>query len=67
MRLNLHVRIEIAAVVALLLGSCQSDNPNNPEHLSTRIADADANARTAIDATNDLDERVSEIENRLKM
>ena len=47
MRLNLHARIEIAAVAVLLLTSCQSDNPNSPEHLSTRISDADANARTA--------------------
>ena len=67
MRLNPHARIEIAAVVVLLLGSCQSDNPNSPEHLSVRIADANANARTAIDATNDLDERVSEIESMLNM
>lgn len=66
-KLNLHARIEIAAVAALLLGSCQSDNPNSPERLAARIDDADVNARTAINAANDLEDRVSEIESRLNM
>ena len=66
-KLNLHARIEIAAVAALLLGSCQSDNPNSPERLAVRIDDADVNARTAINVANDLEERVSEIESRLNM
>ncbi len=61
MRFNLHARIEIAAVAALLLGSC-----GKPEW-DDRLDVADVNARNAIYRVNELEGRVEEIEERLNM
>ena len=60
MRLNLHARIEIAAVAVLLLSSCAPD-------WEDRLDVADVNARNAIYKVNDLEGRVSDIEQRLNM
>lgn len=60
MRLNLHARIELAAVAVLLLGSCK------PEW-KDRLDVADVNARNAIYKAEALESRVSDIEQRLNM
>ncbi len=61
MRFNLHARIEIALAAVLLLGSC-----GRPEWESN-LDVASTNARNAIYRVNELESRVSDIENRLNM
>lgn len=61
MKLNLHARIEIAAVALLLLGSC--DRPEWEDRLDV----ADVNGRNALYRVNELESRVEEIEMRLNM
>lgn len=61
MRLNLHARIEIAIAATLLLGSC-----GRPEWESN-LDVAATNARNAIYQVNELESRVSAIEQRLGM
>lgn len=59
-KLNLHARIEIAAVAVMLLGSCK---PAWEDGLDV----ADVNARNAIYRVNALESRVSDIESRLNI
>lgn len=67
MKLNLHARIEIAVLAALLLSSCNAV----PEHTIDETYDladvARANSVNALYAAQQLEERVSEIESRLNM
>ena len=67
-KLNLHARIEIAAVVLLLLGSCAE----RPTREAVEIADV--NARNALNRITDVEsdvsdheDRIAEIESRLNM
>ena len=60
MRLNLHARIEIAAIGLLLLGSCK-------ESWETKLDYADVNARNALYRVDALEGRVEAVERRLKM
>jgi hypothetical protein len=60
-KLTLHARVEIALVMALLLGSC--DRPEWEDRLDV----ADVNARNAIYRVNELESRVEELELRLGM
>lgn len=68
MRLNLHARIELAAVAVLLLGSC-SDNAYRryTEGDYNRLDVADVNARNAINQVNELEGRVEALEQKLNM
>lgn len=61
MKLNLHARIEIGLIAALLLGSC--DRPEWEDRLDV----ADVNGRNALYRVNELESRVEEIEMRLDM
>lgn len=67
MRLNLHARIEIAAVAALLLGSCSGDGPRLYTHDEIADIAADAAADVAAEQVSELESRVAEIESRLSM
>ena len=67
MRLNLHARIEIAAVVALLLGSCAGDGPRLYTHDEIQDIAADAAADVAAEQVSELESRVAEIESRLNI
>ena len=66
MRLNLHARIEIAAIAVLLLGSC-GDNAYRrfTEGDYNRLDAADANGRNAIYRVNELEGRVEALEQKL--
>lgn len=68
MRLNLHARIELAAVAVLLLGSC-GDNAYRryTEGDYNRLDVADVNARNAINQVNELEGRVEALEQKLNM
>ncbi|CAH0495694.1 hypothetical protein [Novosphingobium sp. CECT 9465] len=68
MRLNAHVRIEIALGAMLLLGSC-GDNAYRrfTEGDYDRLDVADVNARNAIHRVDALESRVAELEQRLGM
>ena len=68
MRLNLHARIELAAVAVLLLGSC-GDNAYRryTEGDYNRLDVADVNARNAINQVNELEARVESLEQKLNM
>lgn len=68
MRLTLHAKIEITIVAALILGSCQQKDDGPTVETAYDLADvANVNARRAIGAANELDQRIDEIENRLNM
>lgn len=68
MRLNLHARIEIAAVALLLLGSCDS-NPALTEKQRDEVSDIAGDA--AFEAVNSkvsaLEDRVDALEEKLDM
>ena len=68
MRLNLHARIELAAVAVLLLGSC-GDNAYRryTQGDYNRLDVADVNARNAINQVNELEGRVEALEQKLNM
>lgn len=68
MRLNLNARIELAAVAVLLLGSC-GDNAYRryTEGDHNRLEVANVNARNAINRVDELEGRISDIEQRLNM
>ncbi|WP_374528661.1 hypothetical protein [Novosphingobium sp.] len=66
MHLNLHARIEIAAVAVLLLGSCGDSAPRRfTEGDYNRLDAADINARNAMYRVNELEGRVEELERRI--
>lgn len=67
MKLNLHARIEIAAVAVLLLGSCAATPKHSIEETYDLADVARANSVNALVAAQQLEERVSEIEARLNM
>ena len=56
MRLNLHARMEIAAVAALLLGSCAGDGPSLTDKQRDEVSDVAADA--AAEQVSDLESRV---------
>jgi hypothetical protein len=65
LKLNLHARIEIAVVAALLLGSC--DGPGLSDKQRDEVEDiADAVAGDN-DKINELESRISEVESRLNI
>ena len=68
MRLNLHARIELAAVAVLLLGSC-GDNAYRryTEGDHNRLDIADVNARNAIYRVNQLEGRVEALEQQVNI
>jgi hypothetical protein len=65
-KLNLHARIEIAAVAVLLLTSCTLDDQQRDE-VADIAADVAHDTVLEHDAVLDLESRVSEIESRLNM
>lgn len=68
MRLNLHARIEIAAVAMLLLGSCgDSAYRTFTEGDYNRLDAADVNGRNAINRVDELEGRVEALEQKLNM
>lgn len=54
----------LALFAVCLLSSC--DNPNSPEHLNTRIQDADAHARQALASIEELESKVSDLEQKVE-
>ena len=68
MRLNLHARIELAAVAVLLLGSCGDNTYRRyTQGDYNRLDVADVNARNAINQVNELEGRVEALEQKLNM
>ena len=66
-KFTVHVRIEIAIVAALLLGSCDSLPHSFTGADYDKLDVADVNARNAIYRVDELEGRVEEIESRLNM
>ena len=68
MRLNLHARIEIAAVAVLLLGSCDR-NPALSEKQRDEVSSIanDAAFEAVNSKVSDLEERVAALEEKLDM
>lgn len=65
MRLNLHARIEIAAVALLLLGSC--DGPGLSDKQRDEVGDIAADGNVSQEEFSSLKNRVDLIEQRLNM
>ena len=67
MQVTLHAKIEVAAITMLLLGSCSSE-PRHTVAEAYDLADvARANSVNALYSAQELEERVSAIEERLAM
>ena len=66
MHLNLHARIEIGLVGALLLGSCTLDDEQKDE-VADIAADVAYDVVLEHDSVTDLEGRVADIESRLNM
>lgn len=67
MRLTLHARVEISAVMLLLLASCNSSGNQFSDKERDEIEDLAFDAATDAIADSNLEGRISEIEQRLNM
>ena len=67
MRLTLHARVEISAVMLLLLASCNSNGNQFSDKERDEIEDLAFDAATDAIADSNLEGRISEIEQRLNM
>ena len=69
MRLNLHARIEISVVAALLLGSCSGDGPRLYTHdeIADIAGDAAGDVIADDDKVRELESRIEAIESRLNI
>ena len=67
MRLTLHARVEISAVMLLLLASCNSNGNQFSDRERDEIEDLAFDAATDAIADSNLEGRISEIEQRLNM
>lgn len=67
MRLTLHARVEISAVMLLLLTSCNSSGNQFSDKERDEIEDLAFDAATDAIADSNLEDRISEIEQRLNM
>lgn len=66
-RLSARTRVEVAIGAALLLGSCGQNAPRQfREGDFERLEVADVNSRNAIARIDDLESRVSELEQKLR-
>lgn len=71
MRLTLHARVEISAVMLLLLASCNSNgsqfSDKEREEIEDIALDSAVDAIVEDETIADLESRVAEIEDRLNM
>ena len=56
----------LAIFAMLLLSSCESENKNSPERLSSKIEEADSNARSALEKIDELESKISDLEQKVE-
>ena len=65
MRLTVHARVELSAIMLLLLTSCNRSDGPLTEKERDEVADIALDSAVDAIADSNIEERISEIENRL--